>query len=921
MRFPLLFISLFGASAMVGQFGAASVAVPQVSSNDLQAIDVDADGDIDLVSLQPGLDMGWYPNADGQGGFGARQTIVAASFSPSLWALADVTGDGAPDAVFVGDAGQVLYLAVSDPAGTFLQPQPLLNLDGSGLSLAAIALVEVTGDGLREIVLSVNESNETSRLLVGLNVQGTFTDFIEAGPLFAGSAPTFILHGDIDFSGGNDLLVMDMLGQLLVLRNLNGDGSDWLADTLDLPNGMFSFVRPQLIDVDGDGDLDLAEARFPNVFWRENPLLEGGVWGPWTAHQLEPWTTAGQGVFGSLGCGIGAGVVFRPENPALQLRYGHWVQEVEAFSYRQDLAAVPQGVPMLLADFNGDGRDDLIMYDQGDALMLLNTIEVPVEPAILPDLPALCKYGNEVPLPDAQPSGGQWSGPAVFQNELLRQMLSGSGNFTLAYIAYEAGGCAIGDLATINVVEFPLISPFLGGSYCRNEAPIQLSSTPPGVTWYGIEQDGVFDPATFQGSFIVAEFVDVTGEACAAESFPILMQTPLPVSIDPVGPFCVNSGPQLITGSTVAFDYEWSGDIVSWNTSGAVFSPAQGPGTYTVILTANPSDPTQCPGYDTIQVVVNDQFPDIEISEIPVLCTVSGPVDLVPHATPPGGIWAGPGVSNGGFDPATVPAGAYLVTYTASLEGCLASQVASIKVLDEAEVTPSANLEICPADDPLQFSGFPEGGAWNAPLDANGQFDPSTALVGAYTVVYTWVGQDGCVLNAPEQIISVLSTTAVEIEPIGVLCDDLEAVPISGFPGGIWSGAAVGEGEVVIINPGALGPGQWPLTLTASGPGQCPGSSTVDLVVEVCTGAPELEVALAEAWPNPFSEEIVLRIGAMGLLHLELYDTAGRCIGSYGQQQAGGRLVLNQSGAMPGAYFLKLTPEAGVPKVLCLVKL
>jgi hypothetical protein len=836
-----------------------------------------------------------------------------------IWAIADVTGDGAPDIVhaFLDS----LFLSVNDGGGSFGESVLVWDFSGEPIDLLQIALAELTGDGLLDMVLVTAPGIEEKQLRFAPNTGIGFGPFEPIGPVITGALPEFVLHGDLDLAGGIDLLVQDGSNSVLVLRNVEGDGSVWSVDTLALPNAPDWFMKPKLMDVDGDGDLDIVETAMSSVHWRENPLDEGGQWGEWPLVQLESWLSGGPSAFGNLGCGAGLGYVCVPSNPAELPRYAHWVEPVDGFSFKRELPDLPRGEQLLMADFNVDGRDDLLMRIEQDWLLLLNVTEAPSEPAILPQLPTLCRIGAELSLPDGQPAQGQWNGVGVFENQFLRTLLPGAGTFNLRYTAYEAAGCAVGGVESIAVVDQPLISPFIGGSYCRNEAPIQLSATPSEVTWYGIEQDGVFDPATFQGSFIVAEFVDVTGEACAAESFPILMQSPLPVSINPVGPFCVNSGPQLITGSTVAFDFEWSGDIVSWNTSGAVFSPAQGPGTYTVILTANPSGPTQCPGYDTIQVVVNDQFPDIEISEIPVLCAVSGPVDLDLYATPQGGIWAGPGVSNGGFDPATVPAGAYLVTYTANLEGCLASQVASIKVLDEAEVTPSASLELCPGDDPLQFTGFPEGGSWNAPIDANGQFDPSTAQAGAYAVVYTWVGLDGCVLNAPEQTISVLTTTTVEIEPVGVLCDDLEAVPISGFPGGIWSGAAVGEGEVVMVNPVALGPGQWPLTLTASEPGQCPGSSTVDLVVEVCTGGPELEVALAEALPNPFNEEIVLRIGSIGLLHLELFDAAGRLVGSYGQQQAGGRLVLDHSGAMPGAYFLRLTPEAGAPEVLRLVKL
>lgn len=902
------------------QFGAPEIVVPNGGFEPFRAIDANHDGSLDLVRLESGLGFVLYPNADGLGAFGAAAVLLPESGSVSTWAMGDLTGDGSPDLAFSSSGS--LYWSMNNGSGGFSPPVALWDHASQGVDALRIELAELTGDGWDDIVVAAATGIEEKQLFFAANTGGAFGSFNPIGPLVTGALPAFVANGNMDLEGGNDLLVQDGNNAVIVLRNLDGDGTAWLADTLMLFVAPDSFMEARLLDMDGDGDLDIVETGFTSIlYWRENPLEEGGTWGPWPLHQLEPWTTAGPAAFGNLGCGSGAGYVCVPNNPGAQPRYAHWVANVGAISHRQDLPDLPRGTDLILADFNADGQDDLVMRFEDDWLLLMNTIQPAAAPAVLPALEPVCKFGNEVPLPAAQPPNGQWFGPGVFQNELLRQMLPGSGTFTLAYTGYDAGGCAVGDQALAMVVEEPTVSPALGDAYCRNEPPIQLTSAPAGVTWFGAGPDGIFDPATFPGGIVAAMFTDFTGESCMFESFPIEIQTPVPVSIDSVGPFCVNSGPQLITGSTVSpFPY-WSGDIASWNSSGATFLPAQGAGTYAVVMIADPIVPTQCSGFDTLYIVVNDQFPDIEIEELPILCATSDPLDLVPLVSPEGGIWAGPGIVGSSFDPGSVAAGAYLITYTASLAGCLGSEVAAIKVFDAAEVVPGNNLELCPTDDPVLFTGFPEGGEWGAPIASDGAFDPMTAGVGIHYVSYLWTGADGCQLMALEQSVTVLPTTTVEIESTGILCDNLTEVLVIGSPAGIWTGAAQGEGDFVVVNPAALGQGSWPITLTATAAGQCAGSSTVELIVEVCTRLNGQADPLAEAWPNPHPGQLHLQVGAQALRGLHLLDAAGRIVESWGPQPAGALLLVEQQSAPAGIYSLQLEAESGSVQHLRIVRL
>ena len=922
MRNRLALLLLMGpVSGVAGQF-APPVAVGPTAAVELRAVDCDADEHLDLVGLQPGEGILWFRNGDGSGTFQAPLPVSTTASEGSIWAMADLTGDGAPEVVFTADGGLGLYYATNDGNGAFGTPILLWDFSGpEAYSLTAMTLAECTGDGLRDIVVSVNSDVNGASIRLSPNIGTGFGPFSPVGPAVNGPAPSFLLHGDIDVTGGNDLLFQDWNSNVLVLRNTNGDGSIWISDTISAGDWEYGLVQPQLLDVDGDGDLDLAQCGFPNVFWKENPLLEGGVMPDWVAHQLEPWTTAGPGAFGHLGCGTGAGYVCVPMNPSELPRYAHWLEPISDFSFSQVSADLLAGSGCLLADFDGDNRDDLVMNLNGEWLYLRNSTSPPLNPPVLPELPALCKWGPEFTLPDPQPSGGQWVGPGVFQNQLLRTSLSGQGAFQLGYAVFDTSGCPSAETASIQVYEYPLVSPFIGGEYCQNEAPIQLTAAPPDVTWFGIGPDGIFDPSTFQGNAVIAQYTDATGSSCVAESSPISIQWPVPVSIDPAGPFCINSGQQLITGNAPSPDFFWTGDIESWNSSGAVFLPSQGAGTYTIVLQGNPGTPTQCAGTDTLVIVVNEEFPTVSVSEVPILCATSAPIDLTSYATPIGGTWAGPGISANAFDPQLVAAGAYVLTYTVEQGGCLASQAAAVKVMSEAQIVPGTSEEICLYDAPLQFAAFPAGGVWSAPWSDEGVFDPGAVVPGTYALNYSWTGADGCELQSPVIELSVLQTTTVTMDAVGVLCDTGPEVLIMGAPSGTWSGAAEGEGESVVVCPATLGAGSWPITLTAAAPGECPGSVTEVLVVEICTGTEDLNQLDARAWPNPFDHAIDLYVGATDVESVELLDATGRVVVRFGPQAGGSRMLLGTTALPGGTYLVRVLRRNAAPAILRLDKL
>ncbi len=99
------------------------------------AQDLDADGDVDLVTASSLLDeVSWYENLDGQGTFGPAQVIGVTVEDATVLAAGDIDGDGDAE-VFAGSSAQnrvVYYENLTFAAGRILG-RVFNDIDGDGL--------------------------------------------------------------------------------------------------------------------------------------------------------------------------------------------------------------------------------------------------------------------------------------------------------------------------------------------------------------------------------------------------------------------------------------------------------------------------------------------------------------------------------------------------------------------------------------------------------------------------------------------------------------------------------------------------------------------------------------------------------------------------------------------------------------------
>ncbi|MEX1132654.1 MAG: T9SS type A sorting domain-containing protein [Flavobacteriales bacterium] len=900
MRVLVVLVALLQHFVLSAQFEAGRTIHAIPFGPALEARDMDGDGDLDLISVSDGNLILTWRNSDGAGNFSPVDTVLVLPSPAVHFVLEDLNGDGATDLLFIASEGELLEVAWNNGSGLLLPPVPISALDHTP---GALRVGDLSGNGWPDAVITFSEDDAVG-IAFWPNLAGVFSQAVLVPALLQGEAPTVMAIGDLDGTGGQDIFVIGSDLAAVGLMNGASNGSAW--DILPLFfNFDYPLVRPQLMDVDGDGDMDIAEANGLAVQWVENRLDTSD--GNFRINVVAPFTSAGNGQFANLGCSTSAGVVFVPSNPGLPVRWSSHIAAIEGFAPRKALQDVQRGLHPRLADLNGDGRPDMILVRAGGAEWHPNALAPATTEVQVPLFDSLCIQGPSIVLPEALPEGGEWTGRWIQNGELFRSNASVTGDEPLDYTFYEEAGCPVGDRAFIHLVTGPTVSPSVGPILCSAERPIHLTARPSTVEWVGLTTDGILDPATFNGSIIVCAFTDPTSTSCITFVGPISLWPSVSSEIQEAGPFCITSGVQTILPVVDLPGTTWSGDIVSSTNGSALFDPSQGAGEYRVVLDRVPTIPQQCANSDTLVIIVVDDLPEVSVSQLPVFCA-EGPLVTLEGGSPEGGTWSGPGVIDGALDPALVGEGSHPTFYNyTNAAGCTASAVLFVELAAQAVVETSERA-FCQEDDAVQFMAWPEGGTWTAPLDGSGLFAPAEVPPGIYELMYTYTAPNGCVLSNPRDSLQVLEATAVQINALPIYCVDGGTVVLQGSASGTWSGAVAGSGSSVSFDPSDLGSGIWTVTLTVDPADGCLGESSVQFSVESCVGyAEHLSAGTVRVAPNPFAESTVLLMELQGGLIVDVLDATGRLIMSRTLSGQGPTaLTLDLGGQADGTYVLRV---------------
>ena len=359
-------------------------AAPELHALDAALLDVDGDGDLDVVLAVEGDANRLYLN-DGK----ARLTWKRGAFGDESHdtehvRTADFDRDGHADVVFVAEDDHAHQLFLGDGRGGFADASGRLpaRSEGNGLAVG-----DVDGDGLPDIV--VGNSGEAGQDFLWLNDPkrpGYFVDATRSHLPAVADATQGVALADLDGDGDLDMVVANESPPNRLLRN---DGQGRFVDAssrLDLPVGLHT-REAHVFDADGDGRPDILFLNLTsNAGRRERDpqarlLVQDrqGRFVDQTAarlpkHAFSAWGGAVVDLDGDGDEDLVVGAIAVPGFEPLQARA--WLNDGsgrfrDATAVTMPAQTVGRSWSMAVGDLDGDGRDDVFLGGWGTQARLL----------------------------------------------------------------------------------------------------------------------------------------------------------------------------------------------------------------------------------------------------------------------------------------------------------------------------------------------------------------------------------------------------------------------------------------------------------------------------------------------------------------------------------------------------------------------
>lgn len=243
--------------------------------NSIQTVDMDLDGDIDILVADRYVDhVVWFEN-NGDASVWTKNTLGSGvNYDSALSAITgDIDQDGDPD-VIAGVFGVTTLYLLTNNGGAASWTESTLSATFSAFSLD---LADYDGDTDLDLLIGTSSGS----ILYMENASGSFAaaETISA----TGGTITAVKFADINSDGLPEILTSQTGGEIKIWQKVIGS---WQSENITGSNGGYSI---QAIDLDQDGDLDIVPGdSTPIAAWYENTLADGSSW---TQHILETYAS------------------------------------------------------------------------------------------------------------------------------------------------------------------------------------------------------------------------------------------------------------------------------------------------------------------------------------------------------------------------------------------------------------------------------------------------------------------------------------------------------------------------------------------------------------------------------------------------------------------------------------------------------
>ena len=289
--------------------------------------------------------------------------------------LGDLNGDGKPDFV-VSNAGSntVQVLLNTMPSRTSTPSLATQQTFSTGTNPDSVAVRDVNGDGLPDLIVANKSSNTVSVLLNTTFAGASVPSFASQVTFATGTGPAAVVLGDVNGDGRPDLIVANSGSNTVsVLLNTTpaGAGVPSFATQVTFVTGT-SPVSMVLGDVNGDGkpDLIVANEGSNTVSVLLNTTTPGAITPSFAAQQT--FATGSNPDSVALGDINGDGqpdlVVANSGSNTVSVLLNTTTlgASTPSFASQQTFATGSNPAAVAVGDLNGDGKPDLAVANSGD---------------------------------------------------------------------------------------------------------------------------------------------------------------------------------------------------------------------------------------------------------------------------------------------------------------------------------------------------------------------------------------------------------------------------------------------------------------------------------------------------------------------------------------------------------------------------